>query len=119
MSEQWVISGRQPKEGNSVNITGSISLSAATSDASGNKNVASAGTAEPLAATATKIISVTVKAKRGNTGNIYVGDSGVSSANGFILTRGEAISLDIDDLNKVYIDADTTSEGVTFISVSD
>jgi len=83
---------------------------------SGQKNVSSAGTAEALGS-ATDIISVTIKAKSSNTGNIYVGGSDVSSSNGLILEPGDAVSLDINDLSTVYIDADTNGEGVSYLAL--
>jgi hypothetical protein len=81
---------------------------------SGQKTVTSAGTAEAIASS-TAIESVTIKALADNTGNIYVGDSGVDSTNGFVLAAGETVSLDIDNLADVYIDAGTNDDGVSFI----
>ena len=60
-------------------------------------------------------ISVTIKAKAANTGNIFVGGSDVSSATGLILAAGEAISLDITNTNLVYIDSATDGDGVSYI----
>jgi len=83
----------------------------------GNKNVTTAGTRVTLAASAT-IKSVTIKAKFTNTGIIYVGDTGVTSANGFQLYPGESISLDIADPSTVNLDAQVSGEGVTYIAVN-
>jgi len=80
----------------------------------GQKTIGTAGIAETLGSS-TAINSVTIKALAGNTNNVYVGDSGVDSSNGFVLAAGEAISLDIDDLADVYLDVDTNNEGVSFI----
>ena len=80
----------------------------------GQNTVASAGTAEALASALT-VSSLTIKALIGNTGIMYVGDSSVAAANGFELNPGDAVSLEIVDLSTVYIDAATTSDGVSFV----
>jgi hypothetical protein len=85
---------------------------------SGQKNVTVAGTAERLSSTSVPILSVTVKAKRANTGdNVYVGTTDVSSSEGFILAKGDSVSINIDDLNKVWLDVDTSGDGVSFLYV--
>lgn len=84
---------------------------------SGKKTVTSAGTAEALAGS-TSVLSVTIRALGTNTGQVYVGNSGVDSTNGFQLDSGDTVSLDIDDLSDVYIDVDTSTEGVTYLYVA-
>ena len=69
-------------------------------------------------ASTTAIKSVTVRAKSVNTGLIYVGSSIVASSNGFQLSSGETVSIDIDNLSKVYIDSAVNEEGVSFIYLS-
>lgn len=81
---------------------------------SGAKNVTVAGTAEPIA-TSTATTTITVRALETNTGLIYVGPSTVDSSSGFQLSASETVSIDLDNLNKVWIDADVNGEGVTFI----
>jgi predicted secreted Zn-dependent protease len=83
---------------------------------SGQKAVTTAGT-EVVLDSSTAVLSVTVKAKHGNTNMIYVGTNPVSSSTGFVLDAGEAVSLDVDNLADVYIDADTNGEGVSYIAV--
>lgn len=83
----------------------------------GNTNVTTAGTRVTLAASTT-CRSVTVRAKHTNTGVIYVGNSSVSSSNGYQLLPGESISLDITNLNTVNLDAATSGEGVTYLGVA-
>lgn len=92
-----------------------FNLIAPSSMKSGQKAVAAANTAEALVATSTPCLSVTVKAKHANTNMIYVGASDVTSSNGFVLDAGEAVTVDIDNVADVYIDADTNGEGVSFI----
>ena len=66
---------------------------------------------------ATDIISIVVKAKSTNVGNIYIGGSDVTSSNGFILEPGDAISFDITGLASIYIDADNAGDGVSYFAV--
>jgi len=82
---------------------------------SGNKDVTASGTAESLVSVSTPCQAVDVSAKRTNTGIIYVGGSDVSSSNGRWLYPGDSISLDVMDVNAVYLDAATTGEGVTYL----
>ena len=80
------------------------------------KVVASAGTQEALAGSTVLKHSVTIKALAANTNNVYVGSSTVSAANGYVLDAGETLTLQITNLDLVYIDVDTNGEGVTFIA---
>lgn len=87
------------------------------------KNVTSAGTAVALSATSLIVKSFLVKAKSGNTNDIYLGDSTVDAATGFPLDSsevagGEEVSRGIHswyDLSKWFIDADTNGEGVAVL----
>jgi len=85
----------------------------------GQKNVTTAGTRVFLIDGTTKTHTITIKAKSTNTGNIYVGDVAVTSANGFILEPGTTMSIDHDNkLDNVYIDAATSGEGVSYVGGS-
>lgn len=106
--------GTLVRQAGNANGASLVDLDALTTISSGKKTVAVAGTAEALAGSTT-IKSVTIKALAANTGNVYVGDSGVSSTNGFVLEAGETVSLDINNLTSVYIDVDTSGQGVTYI----
>lgn len=86
--------------------------------ASLRETVDEAGTAQPLSATSIEAYGVTIKALADNTGDIYVGDSNVSSTNGFVLDAGEELTLKPGgwvELNQIYIDAGTTDDGVSAI----
>jgi len=83
---------------------------------SGQETVASAGTRVQLADQACK--SVLVKALAGNAGKVYVGGSDVSSANGLELSAGDSVGLAVTDVNKLYIDAGTDADGVSWLAVS-
>lgn len=80
------------------------------------KTVTSAGTQEALAGSSPIKHSVTIKALAANTNNVYVGSSSVSATNGYVLDAGETLTLQISNLNLVYIDVDTNGEGVTFVA---
>ena len=84
---------------------------------SGRKTVTVAGTPVALA-TSTPILGVTIKALRTNTNNIYVGGATVSSSTGLVLRRGASVSLAFDNLADIYINADTSGEGVTYLAVN-
>lgn len=88
-----------------------------TNIGNGQKTVALAGTAEVLAASTT-CKSITIKALVGNSGDVYVGSSSVTSANGFVLAAGDTVSLDIDNLADIYLDTSSDGDGVSYIYVS-
>jgi hypothetical protein len=81
----------------------------------GQKTITTPGTQEPLVASPTPCNRVWIRALHDNTENVYVGDSAVSSSTGYVLAADEAVELFIDDLGKVYIDVDVTTEGVKFL----
>lgn len=89
----------------------------ATTIFNGKTTVATAGSRGTLAASQA-VKSVTIKALSTNTGFIYVGNSSVTSANGFQLLAGESISMDVANLNTVNIDSSVNGEGVTYIGVN-
>lgn len=82
---------------------------------SGKVNVAISGTEVILGSAI--ISSVTIKALSANTGIIYVGAGGVSSANGFQLAAGDTVSIDISNLATVWIDSSVNGEGITYLAV--
>jgi len=82
----------------------------------GQNDVTTAGTREVLAGAQALKSGVTIKAKGDNTGDIYVGDSSVSSSNGFILDAGELVFIEVDNLSDVYIDSSVNGDGVSYIA---
>ncbi|MEE8364049.1 MAG: hypothetical protein V3S18_08260 [Dehalococcoidia bacterium] len=79
-----------------------------------SKTVTAADTAERLNAGTMLVWSAVVRAKTGNTGQVYVGDASVSSS-GPGIDPGDAIDLRGDpylNLFDVFVDADTDGEGV-------
>lgn len=83
----------------------------------GRKTVTSAGTAEALSGS-TFVKTVCIKPLSTNSNNIYIGNSSVTSTTGYPLPSGESISIDINNLNKIYLDVDTNGEGVSYLAVS-
>lgn len=79
----------------------------------GEKNVPTAGTAVPLGTQQCKF--VTIQARSSNTGNIYIGGATISNTQGVALAAGEAYTLFVVGTDKVYLDADTNGEGVTYL----
>lgn len=85
---------------------------------SGRKIVTVAGTAETLIGVTTACRTVDITAETDNTGVIVVGGSAVvasqSTRTGTPLNAGDSYSIQIDDLQKVYIDSTVSGDGVTF-----
>jgi hypothetical protein len=88
---------------------------------SGQKTVATHGTAEQLHAGLVVNGAVMVKALAANTGLVYIGQvaGDVSSANGMPLTAGEvAIFSNVGNLAEVWVDAAVDGEGVAWLLLS-
>ena len=100
-----------------TSIPVAATTAAPTTIVNGLTNVTTAGTRVTLAATTT-VKGVTIKARSTNTGTIYVGNTTVSSANGFQLKAGESISMAIADLATVNLDSSVNGEGVTYAGVN-
>lgn len=81
----------------------------------GQQTVATPGTAVQIGLGT--CISVDVIAFEGNAGTIWIGNSGVAAGNGRPLYAGGSVSIDVDDLAKVYIDADNAGDGVGWMAV--
>lgn len=65
---------------------------------------------------------VLVKASNSNTGTIFVGNSDVTNGSndatdGFELGAGESVTIEVDNANKVYVIASTTSQRVSWLTV--
>ena len=78
----------------------------------GQQNVASAGTRVQLTTTKTRVVEV--RAKKTNTGIIYVGLSTVDSSNGYMLEADQPVQLPVS-ADTIYIDASVAGEGVSWI----
>lgn len=61
---------------------------------------------------------VTIIAKSGNTGYIYVGKSTVSSTvYGAELGELDSITLEVSNTNEIYIDASVSGEGISYVAI--
>lgn len=104
----------QGSSGNLTPLLTGVNILPYTILGNGKTTVTTAGTRVPLAAS-TASTSITIRALSTNTGLIYVGNSSVSSSNGFQLSARETVSMDLDNLAKVFIDSSVNGEGVTYI----
>ena len=82
----------------------------------GQTYVTTAGTQGALASSQAITHSVTIMAQASNSGNIFIGNSSVSSTNGYILDAGDTIELQIANLATVYVDSSVNGEGVHYIA---
>ena len=80
----------------------------------GNNTAVSDSTAEVLT-TSTACKHIDIMAAIANTGIIYVGGSGVTAATGIALYAGDVYSLDIDDVNNVFVLASVDAEDIAII----
>ncbi len=85
----------------------------------GVETVDTVGTHQPIVTSSTTAKVVTIQAQTDNTGAIAVGgdavDATVATGNGVLLYAGDSITLEVDDLVEVYIDATVINEGVRFV----
>lgn len=90
----------------------------ATTVINGRKTVTTAGTAEQLSTSATRVSSVAIQALETNTGKVCVGSSNViasqSTRNAVYLEAGVPVVLDVDQLTDIYLDVTVNGEGVTY-----
>lgn len=86
---------------------------------SGEKTVTASGTREALAS-AQRVKSLTIVAKTGNTGQVYVGGDDVSTSTNDGLYPGDSVRIPaVNWLNlaDIYLDVDTGGEGVDYYAV--
>jgi len=96
-------------------ISGNVGIAPLTTVYNGSKTVPTA-TAEAIASSQS-ISSVTIKALSTNTVAIYVGATGVTTANGFELLAGESVSMDIDNLADVFVISGSADQVIRYIGV--
>lgn len=87
---------------------------------SGEKTVASAGTAAALVSASQKATWLRIIAKAGNTNQVYVGGSDIAATTNDGLDAGEELVIEHTiafDLADVYLDVDTNGEGVDFYAL--
>ncbi len=65
--------------------------------------------------------AITIRAKAGNTGQVFVGGSDVTTATNDGLDAGEILNMASPggiDISDIYIDVDTTSDGVDWYGLN-
>lgn len=102
-------------------ITASAGSPTGTGD--GNQTVTTAATRVQLSASSVPCKSVSITAKDTNTGVIVVGGSTVvalagATRRGTPLNAGDTMTIDIGNLNLLYIDATVSGEGVVYTYTS-
>tara|TARA_R100000306_G_C4358443_1_gene134008 strand:- start:818 stop:1120 length:303 start_codon:yes stop_codon:yes gene_type:complete len=89
-------------------------------------DVPTAGTRVQISATPEVVLVITFKARAGNSGKVYIGDSTVAAAVGFELAGGTEIMLNPSLvaardtsvlLSDFYVDAATNGDDVDFIAL--
>ncbi len=99
-------------------VSGTTTSVPASAITGGRKVVAVTGTAIKLIATATTCVKVVVQALRGNSDDIVVGGADAvltaGSEVGIVLPQFNSISIDIDDVSKIFING-AAANGVSFI----
>ena len=83
---------------------------------SGQTNAPTANTAVKLVTQPKIVDGVIVQAMSTNTGIVFVGGKGVTTSTGFELQPGQATSIAIDNLEKVYIVGDQNNQKVCFLA---
>lgn len=120
MKEKGLDSGSEKKQ---INIMGGTSgllnkIPHSTDIQDGTATVSTAGTRVPLSSTSTMCSQVTITAHESNTGTVVVGSNTVVAAvngrRGTPLYSTQSVTLNINDLNKVYIDSTVSGDKVTF-----
>jgi uncharacterized protein YabE (DUF348 family) len=85
----------------------------------GRRVVATAGSRLALIAAYTPAKLVIITAETDNTGVIVVGGTTVVATvltrQGIPLLAGDSVTLEVDDLIKVYLDSTVTGDGVTYV----
>ncbi len=98
--------------GSRIDLPG-INLVPASRFKTGQLSVTTAGTAQRLLDGPWTCRTIVIKALSDNNGFVYVQDSN-TPASGIELSSGEAVGLDFDDPYKIWIDAETSGEGVSY-----
>jgi hypothetical protein len=78
--------------------------------------IATAGTVVQLPSYPLKS-GVLVKALATNNGRVYIGGPGVTSSNGFELSKSESLWLRVADLGALYLTCSAANEGICLLGV--
>lgn len=107
-----------------MDTKGNLKITAACSSiASGRKTVTTAGTVVPLVATPTPCTMVDISAIESNTDMVVIGGAtalagtsmdGAGTRLGVPIAAGQTMTVYVNDLSKIYLDAVVSGEGVSF-----
>lgn len=97
----------------SVTVT-SVQIDGNDAFGDGARTVTTAGTRVQLSASSVPCRRVYIQALVGNTGSIYVGGSTIAAGRGIELLATATITLEVSDLNLVYLDSSVNGEGVSY-----
>jgi len=76
------------------------------------------GTTATQLPSAPAVKGVLVKAHRDNTGKVYIGNSSsVSTTNGFELAAGEALTVEVNNANLIWVIADSADQKISWVAV--
>jgi hypothetical protein len=81
----------------------------------GNKTVTNAGTRVQLSSTTVPCSSVIVVGKAANSGTVWIGCSLIAAGSGLPILPLQERTIKVDNLQKVWIDADTNGDGITYL----
>ena len=104
-----------------VNIAGGASIDIGDVEILGHgtighgSNTAVSDTTAEVLTTSTACKHIDIMAAIANTGIIYVGGSGVTASTGIALYAGDVYSVDIDDINDVYVISSVDGEDVQWV----
>lgn len=96
-----------------IAVTGTFFQATPATPRNGRATIAVTNTAAVLSGSLA-VYGVIIQALAGNGGNVVVGDSGVTAANGYELQPGQATSIAIDNVNKMYVNG-TAGDGVCWM----
>lgn len=104
-------------------LVNGVSLKPSTAGGEGQQEVAAAATPEQLAANQA-CTSVAITAQIGNTKQVAIGFSNAVRATagaeiGMQLQPGDTVVYNVDNLNKIWVDAQVNGEGVSFTYTAD
>ena len=87
----------------------------------GRKVNVTGGTRVQLSSTEAPCNAIIIQALRSNVGNVAVGGSDVSisvgSENGLVLAPGQTITLNVNNITRIWIDAANNTEGVNYLLI--
>ena len=94
---------------------GDVEITGHSTIGHGNNTAVSNSASERITAVSTACKHIDIMAATANTGIIYVGGSGVTSATGVALYAGDVYSADIDDLSEMFVISSVDGEDVQWV----